>query len=66
VKDAVGTGTMTAAPNEREVGSSSQRDRPDRLLDTIRCYIRFRQRPGVLKGAGAVTAELSTYCVWKP
>jgi hypothetical protein len=51
VKDAVGPGAMTAArclvrPGEREAGGSSQRDRPDRLLDTRRCYIRFRQHRG--------------------
>jgi hypothetical protein len=51
VKDAVGAGTMTAArslvrPDEREVGGSSQRDRPDRFLDTRRCYIRLRRDRG--------------------
>jgi len=30
---------FSAAPGEREAGGSSQRDRPDRLEDTRRCYI---------------------------
>jgi hypothetical protein len=58
-REGCGRGWHDGCRTECEGEISSQRDRPDRLPDTRRCYIRFRQQPGVLEGAGAVGAELN-------
>jgi hypothetical protein len=66
VKDAVGAG----APGgcwPRRGQQSSRRDRPDRLEDTRRCYIKLRQCRESYEGAGTVCTELSylSFPVWQ-